>query len=50
MTVRQKADAGAAAPAATAEEVASCQADINKTMTGKTINFKSGSAYIDPRR
>ena len=37
----------AAAPAATAEEVASCQADINKTMTGKTINFKSGSTYID---
>ena len=37
----------AAAPAATAEEVASCQADINKTMTGKTINFQSGSAYID---
>lgn len=43
-----KADAGAAAPAATAAEVASCQADINKTMTGKTINFKSGSTYIDP--
>ncbi len=42
-----KGDAGAAVPAATAEEVASCQADINKTMTGKTINFKSGSAYID---
>lgn len=43
-----KADAApAAAPAATKEEVASCQADINKTMTGKTINFKSGSAYID---
>lgn len=37
----------AAAPAATAAEVASCQADINKTMTGKTINFQSGSAYID---
>jgi OmpA-OmpF porin, OOP family len=36
-----------AAPAATAAEVASCQADINKTMTGKTINFQSGSAYID---
>lgn len=41
------ADARASAPAATAEEVASCQADINKTMTGKTINFKSGSTYVD---
>ncbi len=38
----------AAGPVATAEEVANCQADIDKTMTGKTINFKSGSTYIDP--
>ena len=31
---------------ATAEAVASCQGDINALMEGKTINFKSGSAYL----
>jgi OmpA-OmpF porin, OOP family len=40
----------AAAPAAeapaSAEKVASCQTDINTLMTGKTINFQSGSAYL----
>ena len=43
---------GAAAPAAAAEapatkeQVAECQGDINTLMTGKTINFQSGSAYL----
>jgi len=36
---------GEVAPAS-AEAVASCQGDINKLMEGKTINFKSGSAYM----
>jgi OmpA-OmpF porin, OOP family len=34
------------APAATAEAVAECQGDINAVMTGKTVNFQSGSAYL----
>lgn len=34
------------APAATAEAVAECQGDINTVMTGKTVNFQSGSAYL----
>jgi OmpA-OmpF porin, OOP family len=33
-------------PAATAEAVAECQGDINTVMTGKTVNFQSGSAYL----
>ncbi len=36
----------AAVPAATAEAVTECQGDINAVMAGKTINFKSGSAYL----
>jgi OmpA-OmpF porin, OOP family len=36
----------AAVPAATAEAVTACQGDINTVMTGKTINFRSGSAYL----
>jgi OOP family OmpA-OmpF porin len=36
----------AVAPAATAEAVAECQGDINAVMTGKTVNFQSGSAYL----
>ena len=38
----------AAAPiaAATKEAVAECQGDINAVMTGKTVNFQSGSAYL----
>ncbi len=35
-----------AVPAATAEAVTACQGDINAVMTGKTINFRSGSAYL----
>lgn len=31
---------------ASAEAVASCQGNINELMSGKTINFKSGSAYM----
>jgi OmpA-OmpF porin, OOP family len=31
---------------ATKEAVAECQKDINTLMTGKTINFQSGSAYL----
>ncbi len=31
---------------ATKEAVAACQGDINTLMTGKTINFQSGSAYL----
>ena len=31
---------------ATQEAVANCQTDINSLMTGKTINFQSGSAYL----
>jgi outer membrane protein OmpA-like peptidoglycan-associated protein len=33
-------------PAATAAAVTECQGDINAVMTGKTVNFKSGSAYL----
>ncbi len=36
----------ATAPAATAEAVTACQGNINAVMTGKTINFRSGSAYL----
>lgn len=39
------APAAAEAPA-TKEQVAECQSDINTLMTGKTINFQSGSAYL----
>jgi OOP family OmpA-OmpF porin len=38
-------NANAPAPA-TQEAVAACQKDINALMTGKTINFQSGSAYL----
>jgi OmpA-OmpF porin, OOP family len=38
--------APAAEAPATKEAVAECQGDINALMTGKTINFQSGSAYI----
>ncbi len=31
---------------ATKEAVANCQTDINTLMTGKAINFQSGSAYL----
>lgn len=31
---------------ATKEAVAACQQDINEVMTGKTVNFQSGSAYL----
>ncbi len=31
-----------------AAAVADCQADVNKVMEGKTINFRSGSAYLAP--
>jgi OmpA-OmpF porin, OOP family len=31
---------------ATQEAVATCQGDVNTLMTGKTINFQSGSAYL----
>ncbi len=37
-----------AAPAATAEKVAECQGDVNGLLTGKTIAFKDGSAYVSP--
>ncbi len=44
------ASTATAAPAveapASKEAVASCQSDINSLMTGKTINFQSGSAYL----
>lgn len=40
-----KAAAVAEIPA-TKEAVAACQGDINALMTGKTINFQSGSAYL----
>jgi OmpA-OmpF porin, OOP family len=40
------APAVAAAAPATKEAVAACQGDINTLMTGKTINFQSGSAYL----
>ena len=33
-------------PVATAEAVTACQGNINAVMTGKTINFRSGSAYL----
>jgi OmpA-OmpF porin, OOP family len=33
---------------ATKEAVASCQTDINSLMTGKAVNFQSGSAYLAP--
>jgi OmpA-OmpF porin, OOP family len=39
------APAKAEAPASK-EAVAECQKDINTLMTGKTINFQSGSAYL----
>jgi outer membrane protein OmpA-like peptidoglycan-associated protein len=38
--------AAAPVPAATAAAVTECQGDINAVMTGKTVNFKSGSAYL----
>jgi OmpA-OmpF porin, OOP family len=41
-----KTPATASTPAATAEAVAECQGDINAVMTGKTVNFQSGSAYL----
>ena len=46
--VAAKAVAAPAKVEATAskEAVAACQADINALMTGKTINFQSGSAYL----
>jgi OmpA-OmpF porin, OOP family len=40
------APAAAPVPAATAAAVTECQGDINAVMTGKTVNFKSGSAYL----
>jgi outer membrane protein OmpA-like peptidoglycan-associated protein len=40
------APAAAPVPAATAAAVTECQSDINAVMTGKTVNFKSGSAYL----
>ena len=39
------ADASAEAPP-TAAAVANCQGDVDALMKGKTINFKSGSAYL----
>ncbi len=42
----QTAAATPAAVPATAEAVASCQGDVNTLMTGKSINFQSGSAYL----
>jgi OmpA-OmpF porin, OOP family len=33
---------------ATKEAVAECQTDINTLMTGKAVNFQSGSAYLAP--
>ncbi len=38
---------GAEAPA-TAQAVAECQGDIDTLMQGKTISFRSGSAYLAP--
>ncbi len=37
-----------AAVPATKEAVAECQTDINTLMTGKAVNFQSGSAYLAP--
>ena len=34
--------------AASAEDVAKCQGDIDTVVAGKNINFKSGSAYVPP--
>jgi OmpA-OmpF porin, OOP family len=36
------------APPATAEAVASCQADVDAAIKGKVVQFTSGSATIDP--
>ncbi len=38
--------AAVTATPASAEKVAACQTDVNKLMTGKTVNFQSGSAYL----
>ena len=35
-------------PPATAQAVASCQADVDATIKGKVVQFTSGSATIDP--
>jgi OOP family OmpA-OmpF porin len=42
----QTAAATPAVTPATAEAVATCQGDVNTLMTGKSINFQSGSAYL----
>lgn len=42
------AEAVPAIAPATQEAVAACQTDINGLMTGKTVNFQSGSAYLAP--
>ena len=39
-------NAAAIVTPATQEAVANCQTDINSLMTGKTVNFQSGSAYL----
>jgi OmpA-OmpF porin, OOP family len=38
----------AAEAPASKEAVADCQKDVNTLMTGKSINFQSGSAYLAP--
>lgn len=44
--VAAKAEPAKVEAPASKEAVAACQQDINSVMTGKTINFQSGSAYL----
>lgn len=39
---------GAGSNAASEEAVAECQGNVNELMSGKVINFRSGSAYLAP--
>ena len=45
-TVAAKAEPAKVEAPASKEAVAACQQDINSVMSGKTINFQSGSAYL----
>lgn len=44
--IDSRAVAGADIDPETAQAVARCQSDIDRLMNGKTINFRSGSAYM----